>query len=499
MRSVRALIASLILIPFAVCASPAGAQEKPGIDLRRIEEQNRAIRKKQEEDQRREAARYAQAQESLRIQADSDACLAKHRLRGTCLLSAADFNRFAGTVEPDGDMPSERIHAVRKAMIKELLRPEFLSDRLNEAGLDGKVSEAGMAEEKKIWEEAAKSVGHEKLRDLYARYRVFFSAKEERTYEVLASTDSVLVDSLYRLASRSAGGDSATAGPAVRQHLPWARVADTLLPASLAEAGSKLRKWRCSRLLRWGAGWAVLRPVEMNRIPAASFNDALPSLVGLANFIPPDSAQAAASALAYYNDHPREFASPDTLLLEARLDPGSEADSGALRPAAPRRLIATALPADVQAWLRERDGLSAGMRLGPKQMGLGWWSFRILEAKPAKGGRTFAQVRDSLAQRFQGVQAQAFMARRAESLHRKRRDRGMRIFEEMMDQRNPPTPQEIALVLAVDSTLAQFSPDVPAEQRQEMEAHLAASRVRERKRDEDFSAWLNRAVILSGI
>jgi hypothetical protein len=499
MRSVRARISALIFVPLAVCASLAGAQDKPGIDLRQIEERNRAIQKKQEEDRRREAAHYAQVQESLRVQADSGACLARHRERGTCLLSAAEFNRFAGTVEPDGDMPAERISTVRRAMLKELLRGEFLSDRLAEAGLNEKVSEAGVAEEKKIWEDAAKNVGQRRLRDLYARYRPFFAAKEERTYEVLASTDSGLVDSLYRLASRSPVRDAAAKGTAGRDPLPWARVADSLLPASLAGAGAKLRLWRCSPPLRWGAGWAVVRPAQVNRIAAVSFNDALPGLIGLASYVPPDSARAAAAALAYFNDHPREFASADTLMLEARLDPGAESDSGVLRPAAPQRVSSAVLPADVRRWLRSLDGLRAGAVLGPKQMGLGWWSFRVLEAKPGKGARAFAQVRDSLAQRYQEGQAQAFMSHRTANLYRKRRDRGMRIFEELMDQRNPPTPQEIALALAADSSLSGLSPDVPAEKRREMQTHLAAFHVREKKRDEDFSAWLNRSIILSGI
>lgn len=502
MRSGRVLIsASLIIIPLVVCAAPAAAQDKPGIDMRKIQEQDRANAKIREEERRREAAQaaqYAKAQESIRIQADSGACLARHRLRGNCLLSATEFNRFAGTVEPDGDMSAERINTVRRAVLKELLRPEFLADRLAEAGMSDKVAEAGVAEEKKIWEEAAKNVGQRRLRDLYSRYRAFFAAKEERTYEVLASTDSALVDSLYRLASRSPGGDSAAKG-AGRDLLPWARVADSLLPASLAEAGAKLRKWRCSPLLRWGAGWAVLRPAEVNRIAAVSFNDALPGLVNLAGYVPPDSARTAAAALAYYNDHPREFAPADTLLLEARLEPGAEGDSGALRPAAPMRVSAAALPADVRLWLRNRDGLRAGASLGPKQMGLGWWSFRVLEAKQGKDGRTFAQVRDSLAQGFQWTQVQAFMSRRTENLHRKRRDRGMRIFEEMMDERNPPTPQEIAQALAADSSISQFTHNVPAEKQHEIQAHLAAFHVRERKRDEDFSSWLNNSIILSGI
>ncbi len=500
MLSARARISALILVSLA-CSSLARAQEKPGVDIRRIEEHNRAVQKQREEDRRREALRYSQAQESIRVQADSNACLAKHQQRGTCLISTADFNRFAGTVEPDGDMSEDRVKTVRRAMLKELLRPDFLSDRLAEAGMTDSVAEAGVAEEKKIWEEAAKNIGQRKLRDLYARYRGLFAAKEERTYEVLASTDSALVDSLYHLASRASGGDSMAAGAVGRNALPWARVADSLLPASLATAGGKLRKWRCSPPLRWGAGWAVLRPAVVNRTAATNFVDALPNLVGFASYAPPDSARTTAAALAYYNERPREFASPDTLTLEARLNPGAEGDSGVLRPAAPLRLSAAVLPADVRLWLRSRDSLRAGMTLGPKQVGMGWWSFRVLEARPGKGGRAFAQVRDSLAQNFQWSQAQAFLAQRGETLHRKRRDRGMRIFEEMMDQRHPPTQQEIAQAMANDSSASELglSRDMPADKRREIQEHLAAFHVREKKRDEDFAAWMNRSIILSGI
>lgn len=497
MRTAPSLVSALMLINLSAVAGPAGAQEKPGVDSRRIEAQNRAVERQREEDRRREAARYARAQEALRVQADTGACLASHRQRGTCLLTAADFNRFAGTVEPEGDVSGARIREVRRAMLKELLRADFLSDRLAEAGLADKVAETGMAEEKRVWQEAAKDVGRQRLRDLYARYREFFAAREERTYDIVASTDSALADSLYRLASRAPRADS-SARP-VRVPLPWARVSDSSLPPTLAAAGLKLRKWRCSPLLHWKAGWAFLRPAEVNRIPAVSFEDALPSLVGLAGYVPPDSTQAGAAALAYFRGHPREFALPDTLMVEARLDPGSAADSGALRPAAPLRLSAADLPADAAFWLRTRDSLRAGAVLGPRRMGLGWWSLRVLDARPGRGMRSFAQVRDSLAALFLSGRAQAFMAERSESLHRKRRDRGMRIFEEMLDQGNPPTPEEIARALAADSSGMALPPSMTAEEQREVRERLAAMHVRDRKRDDAFSAWLDRSVILSGI
>ncbi|HKP95338.1 MAG TPA: hypothetical protein VJ385_06230 [Fibrobacteria bacterium] len=131
------------------------------------------------------------------------------------MLTVSAFNQFANTVEPDGDLTEERIREVRLAILKE--------------------------------------------------YRGFFARREERTFEVLASTDSLLLDSLHRLA--------------------------------LADSGKKLRKWQRSPILRWEGGSAVIRPSEIRISPEVSFENALPTLVNLTAYNPLDSARASQDAL----------------------------------------------------------------------------------------------------------------------------------------------------------------------------------------------------------
>jgi hypothetical protein len=264
---------------------------KPGIDLGKIQAQNRLIGERADREHEKAARQYAKAQELIRVDADSNDCLAGHIQRGTCLLTVSAFNRFTSTVEPDGDISEERLKEIRMAILKELLRGDFLADRLAAAGLEKDVAEKGMAEEKAVWAAAMKKIGEGRLRAIYRQYRGFFAAREERTYDVLASTDSARIDSLSRIidplqprAGRS--GDSAAPASIAKTGealaaLPWARVADTALPASLSEAGRKLRKWRCSPPLPWEGGFAILRPSDIRKIPQISFEDALPSLVGL--------------------------------------------------------------------------------------------------------------------------------------------------------------------------------------------------------------------------
>lgn len=493
--------------------APAGAADanpdgKTAEDDRKAQENNRRIEARLERQRQQEARRYARIQDMLRVKADPAACVASHNREGGCLVSVSQFNAFAGTVEPDGAMDADRVRTVRLAMLRELLREAYLADKLRATGLGKEVAEKGMAEEAQVWATAAKHVGQERLRSLYALFGDFFARREDRTYEVMASTDSLLLDSLRREAVRPRAGKEAPGspsrdgapGPGRSEALPWAVVADSLLPAPLADSGKALRKWQCSPVLRWKGGFAVIRPADIRVTPAVPYEDAVPVLVGLANYRPLDSARAVAEAQAYYQAHPGEFAAHDTLVAEVRLHPGTKPDTSLdRRTAAFARMSSVDLPADARRWLEGRDSLRTGRTYGPEYRGLGVWTFRLLVARKGKGGPAFDAVRGALMARLARERASAALGLASLDLQRKRRDRGMRIFEALMDERLVPAPEEIARLAATGAAALGVSANGPPEQVRQDTETMAKLRLLQEKRDQSFATWMESSVTLNGI
>ncbi len=472
-------------------AASGESSPKPGIDMQEVQRQNRAVEARLQREQDEEAKRYVQAQERLRVEGDSNACVALHNQRGTCLLTVSAFNNFTRSVEPDGDISEERLKQIRIAILKETLHADFLQDRLESTGMGKKVMEMGVAREKQYWAGMVKTIGEKKLRALYRQYREFFLAHEDRSYDVLASTDSSLIDSLSRLTGKA--GKLAD--------LPWVRMDDSLLPASLAEAGKKLRKWRCSQPLAWVGGSAILRAADIRKTPEAGFEDAVPCLVGMLSYQPLDSARAEKEALQYYKAHPKEFAIPDTLALDARLAPGIEPDPARLQTIASRRIASTDLPPQERRWLESHDSLRAGKKIAPLSAGLGMWEFRVLDVKKGsagKGGGSFAMERANLVARLARMRASGALHAVLAEVYKKRSDVGMYIFQDLLDKSRAPTPEEIAQAEA-DTTKIELPPDLDEEHRKQVMDRMASVRIRDEKRDQDFDSWLNHYITLKGI
>ena len=84
-------------------------------------------------------------------------------------------------------------------------------------------------------------------------------------------------------------------------------------------------------------------------------------------------------------------------------------------------------------------------------------------------------------------------------LQRKRRDRGMRIFEALLDQRFGPTPEEIGKLAATGPAALGIPANTPANQVKEDTESMAKLRLLQEKRDQGFAAWLEGSVTLNGI
>jgi hypothetical protein len=132
-------------------------------------------------------------------------------------------------------------------------------------------------------------------------------------------------------------------------------------------------------------------------VPEVSFDSARPDLREIAIREDPDLEYR---ALAYWQDHRREFLTPDTLLLAAWLNPDAAA-----APKGRSRLIGPGL-ALRNTWLPEtvREALPDSLPrcesiCGPVRTSLGTWYFRKLSLKPGGRPMPFRQVREAVKER----------------------------------------------------------------------------------------------------
>lgn len=515
------------------CAPGARAEGRP--DEEKKAPPNSAVERAHQERARKhklfqemQAKKYAEAQVLLRINADSGDCVAAHKQRGVCLVNAQTFNRVVSSVEPDdglGVTPEkrrERIQGTRRELLRQMLQGEFLMDELKATGLENEVIKRAEEAEKHRWAEAVTAIGETRLRAIYQRYREAFAARESRLYQVLASTDSIWIDSLSKL--------SASPAPEEKQsRLSWVSLPDTLMPPELVKAGLTLKKTKSTATVPWKAGYACIRLASVRKSPSVPFDQAVPTLVGLMPFQDPDSLQSLQEAKAYYAAHPAEFRNPDTLVLDVALVPGDMADTVSERLPRQKRIQSTELPEQVGLWLAAtpanpnqgsgkpdgqpgqtnarlaqttaRDSLRVGATLGPVFLGVGTWTFRVAQIRKGAGLVRFEEARDSLEARLQRERTAQALAEVRDARLDKNRSLGMRIFEDLLDKRHAPDEAVLSRRMEVDSAeLAAMLPrDLSPEKVRENLKAFSLMRLAQARRDRSYEEWLKESVTLAGI
>jgi hypothetical protein len=453
-----------------------------------------------------ESLKYAEAQALVRLKMDPSVCVASHNASGQCLLTSEAFNHAASDVEPDngmGETPSEkkaRILEIRMAVLRQLLEGDFLLDKLHQTGLENEVRLRAETEDRRNQALAVKAIGEARLREIHARYGSAFAAKERRKYRILAGSDTARIDSLCRRAEKEKekGGEAA--------ELPWVEVADTLLPTEMAEMAGKLEKAAALRnpksmcTVPWKAGKACIRLASTHRIPAVSFQDALPMLIGLSGVVLLDSVSARTEAQGYYRSHLEEFKNPDTLALEVSVQPGGALDSNAAPPAS-RRLSDLDLPPRARDWLRAQDSLVKGKTLGPVFLDIGVWTFKVGEKRRGKGYSLFQTEADRIVERLQRQRTNQELANAGRSQVRKQRNLGAHVFEKILEERFPPSETDLSARMRADSAeMAGLLPKgTPPERFQVNLETMARIKLQQESRARDYDSWLKDAVTLTGV
>lgn len=321
--------------------------------------------------------------QAMSLDGNGTDCVAFDPAANACLVNVDEFN---GAIE-GGDFPigdagpgfpdRAEVARARGALLSDLLAGKFLSDYPLPAPIrDSLAGVFAKAEAERLAAFRARQ-GDSALRALYRRhFETLFQGQEERSYRVLASSDSLLADSLR--ATRPAA---------------WGRIASDALPPELLAAARPLAVGETAGPIRLPFGMAYLRYDSRRKAPDVAYGEALPALV-LMRQNATESASRRESAIAgYYRSHREGFLSPDTgtfrvwlvpdLLARVRSGSGKPIplDTGRVRS---RILSQTDLPAEVRARLAPLP-LTAGRLLGPLRSPYGTWHLQVLSVRP--GGR----------------------------------------------------------------------------------------------------------------
>ena len=338
--------------------------------------------------------------ENIIFDGDKTRCLVWEADSLPCVLDVEGFNRRVLTRRM---FEGRNIGFVRTRILREALEAVFWARKGRETGIEAPASaDEDPGDFLRFFNRSEsrhaisrKEFPEDQLRKLYERhYRYRFMAAQEPALRLLGSTDRPFLERL-RADLLAAPSPGKSRSPLADTRLQWVRSAASDLPEELASAADTLGP-RGHALVSAPYGHFLVYVDSMVPLPEVPFEDAAGALRDLAIREDPDLENR---AYLYWQNHRKEFLSPDTMLLAAWLNP---AEAG---PRAGKTLAATlsrqpnlvfpqtALPEPIRACLPDSPPPPGGM-LGPLATPLGEWFFQVLSRK--RGGRLlpFREVRE---------------------------------------------------------------------------------------------------------
>ena len=368
-----------------------------------------------EEKARRLSAPFVQA---ARLEQYANDCVAQDPGTSICILTVEAFNRALEqkevplredlSEEGQGFPAQNDIDAVRGQVLLRILEEQYFTaapipardkDSLS-ALADATVFERNQA--------ARAALGESTLGAAYRElFPAVFRGKEESLYEVLASTDSLRLDSVRSASDAGARG-------------AWQIVPEADLPAEALPAVRAVKSGALAGPVRVPFGYLFLREASRRRLPDVPMAAALPLLLSWTSIPAGGEPGWDKEMEEFHRQYPETCITPDTLTFRAWLLPGAEKGALSRRLNRVRMQADTANTHSVTVQDRElprslREDLSKfppcrrGEALGPIPSGFGTWYLLAQEVR--KGGRRLSleESRPILRKRVYGWDGPEFL------------------------------------------------------------------------------------------
>jgi hypothetical protein len=362
--------------------------------------------------------------EDLQVRGYEDDCIAFNALTGECVVTVKDYNSNILVFVPPKNIP---IDSARLIILDRLLNVTYLANEAKNSGF-ANLPEVRQQTEKNIraFAQGPKNVqshaaiNEESLKQLYEKYYdERFSEKKEVIIDIVGSSDSLYVDSLYlMLAKQSEKKKGERATIKSRQNpIAWIRSPAKEVPQELAKCVDTMRTSEFTRPIKTAFGWFIMRVAQINIIQELSFEKAREMLIRM-SLAGEERISKVSSKQAenFYKHHKKRFVTPDTLLLRAWLLPEGKIDYGipnivdsAKRHADTLR-VKPMLVKNLELPQKIGDQVSNLMTMtkqdsfiGPIGTNLGTWYFAVMERKRGGKQRQFTEVKNEIVAELQNI------------------------------------------------------------------------------------------------
>jgi hypothetical protein len=246
------------------------------------------------EEEKKRQAESRDFLEAFRIEGDNGGCLAYDRARQDCAVTLFEFNNsgklfeFQSVDDTAGPGESRKRNArAREVMLHALLEPRYLASRLEDSLRARDFRERWMSS---VGSGAphANAEQDTALQRLYREYfPTHFKGRDSLVVHVLASTDSALLDSLWKndpgnQACKEGGPQNREKECRGKTRLAWRKYPQHL-PESLLQSVEHLPMGKTAGPFRTPFGFLLLKPVQKVKIPERSFRECLPLLIEISN------------------------------------------------------------------------------------------------------------------------------------------------------------------------------------------------------------------------
>lgn len=363
--------------------------------------------------------------DAIQVEGDPAECLAWSG--SNCMVNTGEYNAAALQYRIPTALP---LDSARIEILRRYLPVKRFADSARALGLDRNrdslIKETEYKQQATRWVHASLLYGRPVsdqtvLQSLYGRfYEKYFAAREELIFTVIGSSDSVYLDSLYRIYSawdkRRRTLKRPNAQPPPEPALPWTQFKGQELPEELLAAVPAYQVGQCTPPFRVDMGFFLVRITKSTQNKEVAFKEALPTLIFLAareKYTNMDSV-VEAQARKYYSGHKALYAFPDTLDLQAWLIPHNARRVGPAPSSKKQalllpdtaafqslRLSSLRLPDEIR--IRIQDAARNHPRdsaFGPLPDKFGTWHFKIRSRKASLDTLPYRLARKSIVEKL---------------------------------------------------------------------------------------------------
>jgi len=352
----------------------------------------------------------------LRATGKPDDCIAFDANKNQCMITVSMFNSSIPLKNISKKTP---LDSARDEILREILSDIYLSNLAIESGYNEKLSiKELIAQSKAQFKYSQKFISLGRIvkdeNTLFATYKKYykhlFSPKDEVFLNVLGSSDSVYIDSVYTWLCAAIGKSSERKRNSDKinqtlKKLPWQRSNWNELPDELVLPTNAIDVNEFTKPVKTPYGYFIVHIDEIKRYKEISFEDAYAELVYLATRDKWQNVDSILDEKAYeiYTKDKNRYVTPDTMNLTLYLFPyysdsthkNRMPDTLSLKGV---RLCSIYLPFEVQEKLKAAyyQTKNRNVQVGPIYTRYGAFYFRVHTYK--KGGiqHSFDDVRDYL-------------------------------------------------------------------------------------------------------